>query len=129
MFGISILQKRLEEDPMYLNVIFDDILSHVAEILMEYVVATRSFDAFRVLIIWCKTSHWPLVQKYLFIMYSTFGNYLFQKIIEISSAEQQLSLAQAISTVAVTASLDLRGSRALQQFIDVARTPEVVRDH
>jgi pumilio RNA-binding family len=62
------------------------------------------------------------------VLLDPFGNYVLQKIIELCSGEQQLALTREIAPCIVAASMDLRGSRALQQLVDLARSMDVVRN-
>lgn len=51
-------------------------------------------------------------------MANQFGNYLCQKIIEVSKADELILIVNSISTKATTISLSVHGTRAMQTLVE-----------
>lgn len=57
--------------------------------------------------------------NYQWLMMDTFGNYLFQKIIECVSVTERTKILQIVQPVIVDASINLHGTRCVQKFVEL----------
>ena len=66
-------------------------------------------------------------QKLVFLMVDPFGNYLFQKLVQFASPnEEQAEMLEAVAPQLIPASLSSHGTRAVQKMIEVCKAPEQV---
>lgn len=60
------------------------------------------------------------------LMTDTFGNYLSQKVFEISSPEQRLAILERASKDMVAVCMNVHGTRAAQRLVETLSTPEEI---
>ncbi|KNB42840.1 RNA-binding protein [Blastocystis sp. subtype 4] len=62
------------------------------------------------------------------LMMDSFGNYLFQKLLDVSSPEQRREVLKKVKSRIVDASYNVHGTRSVQRLIQVCNEPDMVQD-